>query len=380
MISIGYASSFSPDQGVLVRKNMTEQGAEELIQKFLTVLENLRVKHYQSLPEAVKEYFKTIKCRMKAAASVKEKTELATNFRYLQNISTLKVLGFNSGKYDLPCLLNRILALIDLKDVHVIKRGETIFSLSFNGLSFRDCMNYSGPMSLDKFASIFKLPISKGIFPYEKFQSAAEMENFKHWPSYKDFWSSLPCFHKDHFREINEILQLPIIYKINSFGEFLDTFGIDFEVSATERNSPFSPDLTDERKLDLNKKLPLSPKLYFEQKFEFESRIESGEFSSFLDHLKHYNLLDCQLLTEAMKRFLEIFDECFDICLFERLSLPAISESIMWNSYDKNCPKMFSFDAKYGFLNEKIREKLQGGPTILFHRHAEVLFPVLCFY
>ena len=353
---------------------MTEKGAEELIQNFLTVLETLRVKHYQSLPEAVKEYFKTIKCRMKAATSVKEKAELATNFRYLQNMSTLKVLGFNSGKYDLPCLLNRILALIDLKDVHVIKRGETIFSLSFNGLSFRDCMNYSGPMSLEKFASIFKLPISKGIFPYEKFQSATEMENFKHWPSYKDFWSSLPCFHKDHFREINEILQLPIIYKINSFGEFLDTFGIDFEVSATERNSPFSPDLTDARKLDLNKKLPLSPKLYFEQKFEFESRIESGEFSSFLDHLRHYNLLDCQLLTEAMKRFLKIFDECFDICLFERLSLPAISESIMWNSYDSNCPKMFSFDAKYGFLNEKIREKLQGGPTILFHRHAEVYF------
>ena len=68
---------------------MTEKGAEELIQNFLTVLETLRVKHYQSLPEAVKEYFKTIKCRMKAATSVKEKAELASNFRYLQNMSKI---------------------------------------------------------------------------------------------------------------------------------------------------------------------------------------------------------------------------------------------------------------------------------------------------
>lgn len=351
---------------------MTEKGAEDLVKKFLNVLESIRIKHYNSLPVNVKNYFKTIKDRMKAAKSVKEKTELAQNFRFLQNMSTLKILGFNSGKYDLPCLLNRILALIDLKDVHVIKRGETIFSLSFNGLSFRDCMNYSGPMSLEKFASIFKLPISKGIFPYEKFQSPAEMKNFKKWPSYKDFWSSLPYYQKDHFREINDILQLPIIYKMNTFGDFLDEFEIDFEVSDYESKAPFSPDLNDERKHDLNKKLPLSPKLYLEQKYEFERRMGTGEFNSFLDHLSHYNLLDCKLLTEAMKQFLQIFDDCFDICLFERLSLPAISESIMWNSYDPNCPKMFSFDAKYGFLNKKIREKLQGGPTILFHRHAEV--------
>ena len=136
------------------------------------------------------------------------------------------------------------------------------------------------------------------------------------------------------------------------------------------------PNLSLEKARQLNSQLQLSPKLYFEQKYEFESRIESGEFQCFLDHLKYYNLLDCILLTEALQKFLKIFDDCFNICLFDRLSLPAISESIMWDFYDQECPKMFSFNEEYGFLNKKIREKLQGGPTILFHRHAEVKFYV----
>ena len=44
----------------------------------------------------------------------------------------------------------------------------------------------------------------------------------------------------------------------------------------------------------------------------------------------------------------------------------------MWSFYDQDAPKMFSFGPAYGFLNQQIRDKLQGGPTIIFHRHAEI--------
>lgn len=49
--------------------------------------------------------------------------------------------------------------------------------------------------------------------------------------------------------------------------------------------------------------------------------------------------------------------------------------------YDKSCPRMFSFDENYGFLNNEIRQKLMGGPTIIFHRHVEVciIFPYIKF-
>jgi len=44
----------------------------------------------------------------------------------------------------------------------------------------------------------------------------------------------------------------------------------------------------------------------------------------------------------------------------------------MWSFYDKYCPKTFSFNDEYSFLNVKIRSKLQGGPCIAFHRHCEI--------
>ena len=312
--------------------------------------------------------------RIKNAKSVQKKTEIAQEFRFIQNIATLKVLGFNSSKYDLPCLLNSILELIDISKIHIIKRGESIFALTFNGFSFRDAMHYCGPMSLKKFASIFKLPISKGIFPYEAFSDIQQLRDSNQWPSYKDFSSSLPTTQKDFTPEINQILNLPLIYGLNNFGEFIDFFALDIVCRPESRNAQFMPDLLPDEIDRLKNQLPMSPKLFFQQKFEYEERIKSGQYSSFLDHLIYYNLLDCQVLTEAMKKFLEIFKICFHVCLFERLSLPAISEAIMWKFYDSNNAQMFSFNEKYGFLNKKIRESLMGGPTIVFHRHAEVHF------
>ena len=313
---------------------------------------------------------------MKHAKSVKMKAELAREFKYIQNIATLKILGFNSSSYDLPCLLNSILELVDVSKVHIIKRGESIFALNFDGFSFRDAMNYCGPMSLEKFASIFKLPISKGVFPYEAFSDINQLRQTITWPSYKDFSSSLPSKAQDFTTEIKHILYLPLIYGLENFGQFLDFFSIEIDCDQTCRTAENLPILTPEQMDKLKKQLPMSPKLYFQQKFEFEERIQSGQYSSFLNHLIAYNLLDCRVLTDAMKRFLEIFKMCFDVCLFERLSLPAISESIMWEFYDSDAAQMFSFTEKYGFLNKKIRENLMGGPTMVFHRHAEVYLKV----
>ena len=34
---------------------------------------------------------------------------------------------------------------------------------------------------------------------------------------------------------------------------------------------------------------------------------------------------------------------------------------------------MFSFSEDYGFVNAEIRKKLSGGPTVIYHRHVEVI-------
>ena len=352
---------------------MSEESGRELIQIFLDKMEELKIKHYKMLPESVQQAFKNYKHELKFEKDVEKKAKLGTEFNYLRNLGRLKILGFNSSSYDLPCIMNHILELKNPEDVHVIKRGESLFALDVNGLSFRDAMNYCGPMSLKKFAAIFQLPISKGIFPYEKFHSVAEIYETTTWPSYKDFVSSLPSRKENFLPEINNILNLPMVYGIENFGAVLEFFQIDLEIQEWEKKSAFLPELSESQYEMIKNGLPISPEEFLSQKFEFESKINTGEYQNFLDYLIYYNLLDCDLLTMATKKFLEIFSNCFDVCLFERLSLPAISESIMWQYYDKNSPKMFSFSSDYGFLNKKIREKLQGGPTILFHRHAEVI-------
>lgn len=46
--------------------------------------------------------------------------------------------------------------------------------------------------------------------------------------------------------------------------------------------------------------------------------------------------LDCEILTHAMLKFIEVFDDCFEVHLFDKLSLPGISEEIMWSVWLQN--------------------------------------------
>ena len=79
-----------------------------------------------------------------------------------------------------------IVELVGPKQVRVIKKGNSIFDLSFRMLSFRDALNYTGPTSLRKkvakisliyfknkffryfvksrFGKIFNLDVGKGLF------------------------------------------------------------------------------------------------------------------------------------------------------------------------------------------------------------------------
>ena len=207
-------------------------------------------------------------------------------------------------------------------------------------------------MSLQKFADIFKLDVSKGIFPYEYFHDIEEIRNTTTWPKYSDFGSSLTTEEKDFLAEIDEILNLPMIFGFQCFGELITFLGVPFEMSQIEFYSAFIPLLSEERKNTLKQCFFISPKIYFEQKSEFERKIEQGVFSSFLDYLIFYNDrdlkkafleqlkililnpeidLDCELLTQAFTRLIETFNECFGVHLLDKLSLPGISEEIMWS-------------------------------------------------
>ena len=228
-------------------------------------------------------------------------------------------------------------------------------------------------MSLTKFAEMFKLPISKGIFPYEKYESIADIKSQIAWPTYTDFFSSLPMKQQDYLPDLKNMLLHKSIYNFTTVRNLFDFYQMSYESFADEiLDNFYLADVDEKQKQMIIQHFAISPIDYFEQKTIYENKISSGQYESFLDHLCDYNLLDCELLSKALTEFINIFENCFNVSLLDKLSLPGVSEDIMWNLYDEQCPKMFSFHSEYGFLNQRIREKLLGGPTILFHRHCEI--------
>ena len=150
-------------------------------------------------------------------------------------------------------------------------------------------------MSLARFAKIFDLEMTKGIFPYELFSDISQLKAQKTWPKYKDFQSSLPSKPVNFTDEIDDILSLPIIFSFDSFGELLRFLEIDINLTEAQYFSELRPILSDEQEKKLIDELFLSPKEYFEQKFEFERKIESGSFKDFSDHLRYYNEKDSKI-------------------------------------------------------------------------------------
>ena len=373
VISIGYVANFGGYRKVLFRNDMTRESGLNLVRLFLKEMSDLQLRHYELIPSSLKDIMADYKIILKnPALSVVERATISRRLYYLRSLCKLKIIGFNSASYDLPCLIQMIIECAGPQNVKVIKKGNSIFDMNVNMLSFRDAMNYSGPISLSRFAAIFKLNISKKIFPYEKFEDIQSIKNQLQWPSYGSFQSSLPHKPANYVNELNTIL-LDESYQIPCVESLFKMFGFPhLTFGNILLQSKCLPNLTSEQQSEINKFFNISPVNYLTQKHDYEELIRSGQYSSFIDYLYEYNILDCDLLTRAMDKFIDLFDSCFNVSLLDKLSLPGISEEIMWAFYDESCPKMFSFSEDYGFLNESIRSKLQGGPTICFHRHCEI--------
>ena len=374
VISIGYTANFGNYKDVIVRTNMDRLSGIELVNRFIQKMNELQTRHYERIPQKMKmimlEYKEILKQKTK---SVAEMSKLRKRLWYLRSLCDLKIIGFNSSRYDIPVLMHLLLEAVGHKNIKVIKKGNTIFDLRIQKLCFRDAMNYCGPMSLSRFAKIFKLPISKGMFPYEKFVSIEDIRNQIKWPDYNDFISSLPTKLQDFTSELQTILAEKPTFKILTLENLFNCFNFSNSAFTTDiLKCQFFPKLTPIQKEVLSKYFTISPISFLSEKKSFEELVFNGTYTSFVDYLCFYNQLDCDLLAQAMTKFIDVFENCFNVTLLDKLSLPGISEEIMWSYYDSTCPKMFSFHSEYGYLNKNIREKLHGGPTVIFHRHAEI--------
>ena len=144
-------------------------------------------------------------------------------------------------------------------------------------------------MSLANFANIFKLDVSKGLFPYEKFCDIEELRSTTTWPKYNEFRSSLPSKRKSYIHQIDEILNLPMIYSFQTIGCLLADLQINLNLTEEQSRDSTIEHLSSQQKKDLDRQIYMDLKVYYEQKYIFERKINTGEYSSFLCHLKEYN-------------------------------------------------------------------------------------------
>lgn len=137
-ISIGYYANFGDYKGVILRKDMEYSSGIDLVKQFLKKMRELQTRHYELIPENIKQTIAEYKEMLKTQSlSVDRQTKIKRRLWYLRSLTNLKIIGFNSSRYDLPVLLKFILETTNPEQIKVIKKGSTIFDMRIGKLCFQ---------------------------------------------------------------------------------------------------------------------------------------------------------------------------------------------------------------------------------------------------
>jgi hypothetical protein len=113
----------------------------------------------------------------------------------------------------------------------------------------------------------------------------------------------------------------------------------------------------------IQKILHTSPKRYEQSKLEFNKNC-----SSMTDFLRLYNLNDCWLLQEAIESYGNGFLTDFGVNVHNFMSLPGLAQHIAFKFYDEKAVPIYSFGKDFELYNKEIRQNLDGGLCMVFHR------------
>ena len=109
------------------------------------------------------------------------KSELARLSYELETFLSLNIFGYNSSKYDNNVVFDFMIEILSLKDdfkpqqVQLIKKGNKYFSIKFGGLHFKDLLNFTCPMPLDKYLRTWTSNFHKLVYPYEYFKKVEDI-------------------------------------------------------------------------------------------------------------------------------------------------------------------------------------------------------------
>ena len=246
-----------------------------------------------------------------------DKNDIFLLTQYMQNFIRLPVYGYNSSKYDLSIIFDLMIQTfdrngLDRKDVNLLKKGNAYFSVILESLHFKDLLNFTCPMSLDRYLKTWTSDCVKMVYPYEKFSTIQQIRSQLEFPDLEEFKSSL------------------------------------------------KPDVDEE--------------VYNQCKTEYYRRLNlprghEEKWNNFEDYLKFYNLSDVKPASLALIKQFETYLENFGSYPNHFLGLPSFARHSMFAMYDQNCPNIFTFP-ETSDATQVFREGIIGGLTNVYKRHV----------
>ena len=303
-------------------KDNSQESEIEIVKKFLTFceVEYQRVKFCSKLKESFKilcEKSKNLQNGLKDP--IFDMDEISTLKTYVESQLDLSIFGYNSSRYDLAVMFSRICQVLDSinfdrSDISMIKKANSYFSLKLKKLHFKDLINFSSPMKLERYLQIWGAGAYKLIYPYELFSCIEEIRACKSFPEISEFKTAL------------------------------------------------NPSI------DCN--------LYAECKKLFEYRMNLPEgnrdkWYSFEDYLKFYNVSDVEPVSKALLKQFATYEENFGTYPMTSLGLPSYAKNVMYNMYCSESPSIFTFSEKEA--TNTFRNQVIGGLTAVYKRHVTLM-------
>jgi hypothetical protein len=388
LISIAY-TVYNPWEEEFVTTTLTRDPAMDqeslyaLCGEFYDALLKIQKNHNSKISEKIiKEKWRLIRLKRSdefRKFSVEKQAKIFQRSKRVEEFFSLNVYGWNSERFDLSILINPLTKVIQRRHpsllsrgkssdseycpkMSMIQRGSGIMVAQFGDIIFKDMMNLVSHMALEKFCQSFQVEDwSKLAYPYERFYGISELENYKSFPPYSDFYSRLYIPVKDNVRELNEILDSRSMSE-EDLMQALQISAVDY--NALKDGNVLMPINTRTKQF-----FNISIKKYLASREEFVKE----NCSNMLDWLITYNEIDTNILAEGIVNYAANFLTDYDINIHRYISLAGVAERVAFGMMPFEATPIYSVtDAR---IREDIRSALNGGMTMVFHRLIQLSVP-----
>ena len=369
LTSIAIKTSFGePGEYYLERQDMDPWSVKILVQDFLLTLVQIRRDMFNQLPQSVIDgrtrYQNITKSKDFKKRPVERQANAWAKLRFLDNCLALRIYSWNGERYDHNVLWAPLLDVFagmdeSLQKLTIIRRGTGIMQFTDGALIFRDFLNMTSPMKIEKFAQSCGVKgVSKTTFPYEYYRTIESLRSATAFPPYGVFRSSL-CQDKSLFMAELETVVTENMQngKWPDSAEANNVFGFDPPIAFSSSDGNYSVCQADRR--HAHEILHTSPKKYFESKAIFDR-----ECSTMADYLKNYNLNDVILLVRCIKAYAAGFFRSWQVNIHEQMSLPGVAQYLAFRYYDEKETAIYTFGKSFKTYNDQIRQQLHGGMTL----------------